>query len=146
MLDVIVLIAMAVTATAFAAGLTVHSGIAMIPSVIAAAALYLVMAASYLMLSRQTKANPVTSRLQELEAAMEIIDGDLQRIDRVEDDVARLDLLNDRVERLDQAVNTIAPGEFTGSLARNDDFTAEFEHVHALIEGLRADLEGEARN
>ena len=146
MLDVIVLIAMAVTATAFAAGLTVHSGVAMIPSVIAAAALYLVMAASYLMLSRQTKANPVTSRLQELEAAMEIIDGDLQRIDRVEDDVARLDLLNDRVERLDQAVNTIAPGEFTGSLARNDDFTAEFEHVHARIEGLRADLEGEARN
>ena len=32
MLDVIVLIAMAVTATAFAAGLTVHSGIAMIPA------------------------------------------------------------------------------------------------------------------
>ncbi len=146
MLDVIVLIAMAVTATAFAAGLTVHSGVAMIPSVIAAAALYLVMAASYLMLSRQTKANPVTSRLQELEAAMEIIDGDLQRIDRVEDDVARLDLLNDHVERLDRAVNTIAPGEFTGSLARNDDFSAEFEHVHARIEGLRADLEGEARN
>ncbi len=146
MLDVIVLIAMAVTATAFAAGLTVHSGVAMIPSVIAAAALYLVMAASYLMLSRQIKANPVTSRLQELEAAMEIVDGDLQRIDRVEDDVARLDLLNDHVERLDRAVNTIAPGEFTGSLARNDDFTAEFEHVHARIEGLRADLEGEARN
>ena len=146
MLDVIVLIAMAVTATAFAAGLTVHSGVAMIPSVIAAAALYLVMAASYLMLSRQTKATPVTSRLQELEAAMEIIDGDLQRIDRVEDDVARLDLLNDRVERLDQAVSTIAPGEFTGSLARNDDFTAKFEQVHARIENLRTDLEGEVRN
>ena len=58
MLDVIVLIAMAVTAAAFAAGLIVHSGIALIPSVIAGAALYLVMAASYLMISRQTKATP----------------------------------------------------------------------------------------
>ncbi len=114
MLDVIVLIAMAVTATAFAAGLTVHSGVAMIPSVIAGAALYLVMAASYLMISRQTKATPVTTRLQELEEAMEIIDSDLQRIDRVEDDVARLDLLNDRVERLDQAVSTIGGGEYVG--------------------------------
>ena len=147
MLDVIVLIAMAVTATAFAAGLTVHSGVAMIPSVIAGAALYLVMAASYLMISRQTKATPVATRLQELEEAMEIIDSDLQRIDRVEDDVARLDLLNDRVERLDQAVGTISGGEYVGGgLPRNDDFAAEFEQVHARIEGLRADLEGEARN
>ena len=146
MLDVIVLIAMAVTATAFAAGLMVHSGVALIPSVIAGAALYLVMAASYLMISRQTKATPVTTRLQELEEAIEIIDGDLQRIDRVEDDVARLDLLNDRVERLDQAVGTIGTSDFGGALPRNDDFAAEFEQVHARIEGLRADLEGEARN
>ncbi len=146
MLDVIVLIAMAVTATAFAAGLTVHSGVALMPSVIAGAALYLVMAASYLMISRQTRSTPVASRLQEVEEALEIIDSDLQRIDRVEDDVARLDLLNDRVERLDQAVSTIGTNEFGGSLPRNDDFAAEFEQVHARIEGLRADLEGEARN
>ncbi len=35
MLDVIVLIAMAVTATAFAAGLVAHSGVALVPGVIA---------------------------------------------------------------------------------------------------------------
>ena len=40
MLDVIVLIAMAVTAAAFAVGLILHSGIAQIPALIAAAALY----------------------------------------------------------------------------------------------------------
>ncbi len=146
MLDVIVLIAMAVTATAFAAGLMVHSGVALVPSVIAGAALYLVMAASYLLISRQTRTTPVTSRLEELEAALEIIDGDLQRIDRVEDDVARLDLLNDRVERLDQAVSTIGTSDVSGGLSRNDDFAAEFEQVHARIEGLRADLEGEAKS
>jgi hypothetical protein len=44
MLDVAVLIAMGVTAVAFAAGLVVHSGIAYIPALIAAAALYMVMA------------------------------------------------------------------------------------------------------
>ena len=119
MLDVIVLIAMAVTAAAFAAGLIVHSGIALIPSVIAGAALYLVMAASYLMISRQTKATPVTTRLQELEEALEIIDSDLQRIDRVEDDVARLDLLTDRVERLDQTVSTIGTGDLGAGASRD---------------------------
>ena len=146
MLDVIVLIAMAVTAVAFAAGLMVHSGIALIPSVIAGASLYLVMAASYLMISRQTKATPVTTRLQELEEALEIIDSDLQRIDRVEDDVARLDLLTDRVERLDQTVSTIGTGDLGASGSRDAELAAAFEQVHARIEGLRTDLEGEARN
>jgi cyclic-di-GMP phosphodiesterase TipF (flagellum assembly factor) len=146
MLDVIVLIAMAVTAAAFAAGLVVHSGIALIPSVIAGASLYLVMAASYLMISRQTKATPVTTRLQELEEALEIIDSDLQRIDRVEDDVARLDLLTDRVERLDQTVSTIGTGDLGASGSRDAELAAAFEQVHARIEGLRTDLEGEARN
>jgi len=146
MLDVIVLIAMAVTAAAFAAGLVAHSGVALIPGVVAGAALYLVMAASYLMISRQTKATPVTTRLQELEEALEIIDGDLQRIDRVEDDVARLDLLTDRVERLDQTVSSIGTGDLGSVPSRDGVLSEAFEQVHARIEGLRADLEGEARN
>lgn len=146
MLDLVVLIAMAVTAAAFAAGLIIHSGIAQIPALIAAASLYMVTAASYLMVTRATRSAPVTDRLNELEEALEIIDGDLQRIDRVEDDVARLDLLNDRVERLDQAVADYGSNETVGGLARFDQFAAEFEEVHTRIEGLRADLEGEARN
>jgi cyclic-di-GMP phosphodiesterase, flagellum assembly factor TipF len=144
MLDVIVLIAMAVTAVALATELVVHSGIAYIPAVIAAAALYMVMAASYLMLARSTRSAPVTDRLNELEEALEIIDADLQRIDRVEDDVARLDLLNDRVERLDQAVGQGSQG--AGGIGRYDQFASEFDEVHAKIDGLRAELEGEARN
>lgn len=146
MLDVVVLIAMAVTAAAFAVGLIIHSGIAQIPALIAAAALYMVMAASYLMVSRATRSTAVSTRLNELEEALEIIDGDLQRIDRVEDDVARLDLLNDRVERLDQAVSDYGANETPGGLARLGQFSAEFEDVHARIEGLRTDLEGEAKN
>ena len=104
MLDVIVLIAMAVTAAAFAVGLILHSGIAQIPALIAAAALYMVMAASYLMVARPARSGG-SDRVDEFEAALEAIDKDLQRIDRVEDDVSRLDLLADRVERLDQAVS-----------------------------------------
>jgi len=143
MLDVIVLIAMAVTAIAFAAGLVVHSGIAYIPASIAAAALFMVMVASYLMIARSTKSAPVTDRLNELEEALEIIDADLQRIDRVEDDVARLDLLNDRVERLDQAVGQGSRG--AGGIGRYEQLASEFDDVHAKIDGLRTELEGEAR-
>ncbi len=145
MLDVIVLIAMAVTALAFAVGLIVQSGIAQIPALIAAAALYLVMAASYLMLARGARPTASADRLNEVEAALEIIDKDLQRIDRVEDDVSRLDLLADRVERLDQAISEYAATAPIGGLGRGDDFGREFDEVHAKIDGVRADLEGEAR-
>ncbi|HZP09058.1 EAL domain-containing protein [Methyloceanibacter sp.] len=145
MLDVIVLIAMAVTATAFAAGLVANSGVALIPGIIAGAALYLVMAASYLMISRQTKTTPVATRLQELEEALEIIDSDLQRIDRVEDEVARLELLTDRVERLDQALGSLGPGDLGGT-SRDAELAEAFQQVHTRIEAVRADLAGEAKN
>ena len=146
MLDVIVLIAMAVTAVAFAVGLIVQSGIAEIAALIAAAALYLVMAASYLMLARGARPTASSDRLNEVEAALEIIDKDLQRIDRVEDDVSRLDLLADRVERLDQALSEYAATAPIGGLSRGDNVSHEFDEVHAKIDAVRADLEGEAKN
>ncbi len=147
MLDVIVLVAMAVTAAAFAVGLVLHSGIAQIPALIAAGALYMVMAASYLMVARTARPTGASGdRLNDLEAALEIIDKDMQRIDRVEDDVSRLDLLADRVERLDQAMGDFGVTERAGGLARFDQFAQEFEEVHAKIETLRGDLEGESRN
>ena len=144
MLDVIVLIAMAVTAAAFAVGLILHSGIAQIPALIAAAALYMVMAASYLMVARPSR-SAGSDRVDEFEAALEAIDKDLQRIDRVEDDVSRLDLLADRVERLDQAMSDSGVSDRAGEGTRVGQFTQEFEEVHAKIETVRADLEGEAR-
>ena len=119
MLDVIVLIAMAVTAAAFAVGLILHSGIAQIPALIASAALYMVMAASYLMVARTPKSGGGGSdRLNELEAALEVIDKDLQRIDKVEDDVSRLDLLTDRIDRLDQAVSDYGTGDRGSGVSR----------------------------
>lgn len=146
MLDMIVLIAMAVTAVAFTVGLILHSGIAQIPALIAAAALYMVMAASYLMVARTPKSSGGGSdRINELEAALEVIDKDLQRIDKVEDDVSRLDLLTDRIDRLDQAMTDYGTGDRGGESSRFAGMTQEIEAVHAKIETLRADLEGEAR-
>ena len=83
--------------------------------------------------------------MSEVEAALEIIDKDLQRIDRVEDDVSRLDLLADRVERLDQALSEYAATAPIGGLGRSDHVGNEFDEVHAKIDAVRADLESEAR-
>ena len=147
MLDVIVLIAMAVTALAFAVGLILHSGIAQIPALIAAAALYMVMAASYLMVARtQRPSGGGGARLGDFEEALEIIDKDLQRIDRIEEEVSRLDLITDRVERLDQALSEYASTAPIGGVSRSEHFTQEFEEIHAKIEAVRGDLEGEAQN
>ncbi|MGH6865806.1 MAG: EAL domain-containing protein [Methyloceanibacter sp.] len=147
MLDVIVLIAMLVTAAAFAVGLMLHAGLPILPGIIIATAAYLVMAASYLALARGSRSGAGGDRLDELEEALEIIDADLQRIDRVEDEVGRLDNLAARVERLDQAFGQLTTADLpSGAHARVEELASEFENVHARIESLRADVEFETRN
>jgi cyclic-di-GMP phosphodiesterase, flagellum assembly factor TipF len=146
LLDVVVLIAMAVTATAFAAGLILHSGIDVIPGMIAGAALYAIMAACHFVVTRSARSVPVAGRLDELEEALQMLDSDLQRIDQVEDDVARLDLLNDRVERLDRAIGSAdGGGAGTGGVDRVEQLASDFEELHGRIEDLRTDLQSEAR-
>ena len=148
LLDVVVLIAMAVTAAAFAAGLMVNSGIDMMAAVIAAAALYVVMASSHYVITRQARSATVAGRLDELEEALVVLDGDLQRIDQVEDDVARLDLLTDRVERLDQAVSEYSGGEPAARIdAPNvDRLTQDVEQLRSRLDVLRSDFAAQARS
>ena len=134
---------MGVTATAFAVGLIVNSGIDTVPGVVAGAALFMVMASAHFALTRTARSGVVSGRIDQLEEAVLILDSDLQRIDQVEDDVARLDLLTDRVERLDQAVVN-RDGSEEGA-ERIDRLSADFENLHARLDALRTDLEGEAR-
>ena len=147
LLDIVVLVAMAVTATAFAAGLIINSGIDTMTGVIAAAALFVVMASSHYVITRSSRSASVAGRMDELEEALVVLDGDLQRIDQVEDDVARLDLLNDRVERLDQAVS-----EYTGAepgvsvrAPHVDRLTQDVEQLRSRLDALRSDFAEEAR-
>jgi cyclic-di-GMP phosphodiesterase, flagellum assembly factor TipF len=147
LLDIVVLIAMAVTATAFAAGLIINSGIDTMTGVIAAAALFMVMASSHYVITRQARSASVDGRMDELEEALVVLDGDLQRIDQVEDDVARLDLLNDRVERLDQAVSEYTGAEPGGSVRAPhvDRLTQDVEQLRGRLDALRSDFAEEAR-
>jgi cyclic-di-GMP phosphodiesterase TipF (flagellum assembly factor) len=143
LLDIVVILAMGVTATAFAVGLIVNSGIDTVPGVVAGAALFMVMASAHFALTRTARSGVVSGRIDQLEEAVLILDSDLQRIDQVEDDVARLDLLTDRVERLDQAVVNRDGSEYGSE--RLDRLSADFENLHARLDALRTDLEGEAR-
>src|SRR4029079_9860695 len=91
LLDLIVIIAMAITATAFAAGLIVNSGIDTVPGVVAGASLLMWMDSPHFPLTPAARSGIVSGRIDQLEEAVLILDSDLQRIDQVEDDVARLD-------------------------------------------------------
>jgi cyclic-di-GMP phosphodiesterase TipF (flagellum assembly factor) len=148
LLDVVVLIAMAVVAAAFAAGLIVNSGIDTMTAVIAAAALFVVMASSHFVITRQARAASVTGRIDQLEEALVVLDGDLQRIDQVEDDVARLDLLTDRVGRLDQAVSEYRGSEPVTLVNASDvdRLTQDVEQLRGRLEALRSDFTQEARS
>jgi cyclic-di-GMP phosphodiesterase TipF (flagellum assembly factor) len=147
LLDVVVLIAMAVTATAFAAGLIINSGIDTMTGAIAAAALFVVMASSHYVITRQSRSASVVGRMDELEEALVVLDGDLQRIDQVEDDVARLDLLTDRVERLDQAMSEYTGVEPSGGVRAPtvDRLTQDVEQLRGRLDVLRSDFAEEAR-
>jgi len=147
LLDVVVLIAMAVIATAFAAGLIINSGIDMMAGIIAGAALFVVMASSHYVITRQARSATVAGRLDELEEALVVLDGDLQRIDQVEDDVARLDLLTDRVERLDQAIS-----EYGGAAPATgvsgpvvERLTQDVEQLRGRLDVLRTDFAAQTR-
>ena len=146
LIDIVVLIAMAITATAFAAGLVAHSKIEVMAAAIAASALFMVMASSHFVVTRSARSGSVTGRLNDVEQAIEIIDTDLQRIDQVEDDVARLDLLTDRVERLDQTVAEIGGPDLANGMARVEELSNELKAIQERLENLRGDLEDEARN
>ena len=147
LLDVVVLVAMAVTATAFAAGLIINSGIDTMTGVIAAAALFMVMASSHYVITRQARSASVAGRMDDLEEALVVLDGDMHRIDQVEDDVARLDLLNDRVERIDQAVSEYTSAEPGVSVRAPlvDRLTQDVEQLRGRLDALRSDFAEEAR-
>lgn len=147
LLDVVVLIAMAVTATAFAAGLIINSGIDMMAGAIAGAALFVVMASSHYVITRQARSATVAGRLDELEEALVVLDGDLQRIDQVEDDVARLDLLTDRVERLDQAISEYGGGAPATGVSGPvvERLTQDVEQLRGRLDVLRTDFAAQTR-
>ncbi|MEM7191456.1 MAG: hypothetical protein AAF405_01085, partial [Pseudomonadota bacterium] len=134
MLDVIVLIAMAVTAAAFGAGLTLQAGLPWLPVVIGAIALFLVMAATFF----KARGGGSGDRLDDLEQALEVIDLDLQRLDRVEDGMTRLQALHDKVERIDQHVAGGSGGAPAGA-------SADLADVYARIEAVRAEVVNESR-
>ena len=136
MLNVIVLVAMAVTAAAFGAGLTMQAGLPWLPVLIGSLALFLVMASTYLRGGRGGGGGG-GDRLDDLEQALEVIDIDLQRLDRVEDGMARLQALHDKVERLDQHVASGAGG--AGGMS------ADLQHVYDRIEAVRAEVTNESR-
>jgi cyclic-di-GMP phosphodiesterase TipF (flagellum assembly factor) len=147
LLDVVVLIAMAVIATAFAAGLIINSGIDLMAGAIAGAALFFVMASSHYVITRQARSATVAGRLDELEEALVVLDGDLQRIDQVEDDVARLDLLTDRVERLDQAISEYGGGAPATGVSGPvvERLRQDVEQLRGRLDVLRTDFAAQTR-
>lgn len=134
MINVLVLVAMVVTAAAFAAGLTVQAGLPLLPVLICTMALLLVMAASYFRIGR-SGAGAGGDRIDELEQALEVIDADLQRLDQVEDGVSRLHSLHDKVDQLGQALARGATGGTEGG-----ELTSELQDVYARIEAVRAEV------
>ena len=139
MINVLVLVAMVVTAAAFAAGLTVQAGLPLLPVLICTMALLLVMAASYFRIGR-SGAGAGGDRIDELEQALEVIDADLQRLDQVEDGVSRLHSLHDKVDQLGQALARGATGGTEGG-----EVTSELQDVYARIEAVRAEVATEGR-
>ena len=140
MLNVIVLIAMAVTAAAFAAGLILQAGLPLLPVLIGTAALFLVMAASFFGVGRGSKGGG--DRINELEEVLEIIDADLQRLDKVEDAFPSLTVFP--IESSNSIKRSPARARRSGRLG-DASFASDLQDVYARIEAVRAEVETENR-
>ncbi|ODA67196.1 hypothetical protein A7A08_01943 [Methyloligella halotolerans] len=138
LLDAVVMFAMFVTAAAFAAALMVHTSIGTLPAVISGLAILMLMVTSHILMTRFAQGADA-ERMDDFEAALEIIDGDLQRIDKMEDDVARLDLLTDKIEQFDRTLSNFE----AANLSR---LSSDMETMQSRLESLRAELETEARS
>src|SRR5687767_15976758 len=73
LLNLVVLLAMFITAIAFTVGLAANSGIDLMASAVAGGALFMVMASSHFVIMRELHSSPLDPRVQELEEAVIVL-------------------------------------------------------------------------
>ncbi len=166
LLNLVVLLAMFITAIAFTVGLAANSGVDLMASAVAGGALFMVMASSHFVIMRELHSSPLDPRVQELEEAVIVLDTDLQRFDGLQDDLGKVQLLNDRIGRLERQYedDDARPGranlvrlstelqrqkerqeqlrtEFqTASRSQREEVQTELRSLEALIQGLAAEI------
>jgi cyclic-di-GMP phosphodiesterase TipF (flagellum assembly factor) len=138
LLNLIVLLAMFVTAVAFTVGLAANSGVDLMASAVAGGALFMVMASSHFVIMRELHSSPLDPRVQELEEAVIVLDSDLQRYDRLEGELERVQLLNDRVGRLERQFEDDDARPGRANVAR---LSTELQRLKDRHDSLRSEID-----
>lgn len=152
--------AMAVVALAFSAGLYVQSGVALGAATIAGVALFLVMAAAQLVLSRAFDLKRRLDRLGEIELALSKMSATSEQLREASELSLRLDEFGLRLDILDQSVSDLdrsvaeAPrldlaeamegaksGKLIDELAYLDHLDGEIKRLDARLDGLHKEFE-----
>lgn len=137
-LGALVLLSMFVAAVAFAAGLYVQGGIGAISSVIAGFALFFVMAASHTALIRSQAPNGSDPRVSSLEAALDRMSQDMERIRKAGEAGEQLEALAGRVDGLKRVVDKAERlGASVDAAALIKRLAGETERLDARLEALK---------
>jgi cyclic-di-GMP phosphodiesterase TipF (flagellum assembly factor) len=143
LLNLIVLLAMLVTAVAFTVGLAVNSGVDLMASAVAGGALFMVMASSHFVIMRELHSSPLDPRVQELEEAVIVLDTDIQRFERLEGELERVQLQNDRVGRLERQFEDDDARPGRANIAR---LATEFQRLKDRHDSLRSEIDTAVRS
>lgn len=141
----VILLAMAITAAAFGAGLYVHAGASLIVSLIAGAALFVAMAASQSVFARSQQQGDVEKRLATLESSLGdpaqhvVHAGSVVSNEHLEQLSRRVDSLRQYVEQAEQL------GSAAEAAAQINRLAGETERLDARLEALRTQVKIEAQ-
>lgn len=150
-LETVILLAMALAAVAFGAGLYVQSGIALASATIAGLALFLVMAASQTALTRAYHSAEAVSKVQDIESSMGGLSGDIERMGSIAARFDNVDQLIEKVARLEKAVEKVdgidTVGEIeevTKKVLNIERMSGDLERMDTRFEALKQQIQFEA--
>ena len=175
-LSALVLLAMLTAAAAFGAGLYFQAGLGPVASAIGGIAIFLVIAASHVALTRSVAESDTGQRLAAIEAAFAQIAGDVERVSRAAaageevetlmkrvegikpllekvnriktniDAEAQLRQLSGQTERIDARLEALRSQVNIESKERHAELTAEFQLLETLVKQLAERVAADAQN
>lgn len=147
LLDASVIGAMGVAAIAFAAGLVVKSNIGLLPSVIAAFALFMVMASSHVVMRRAWNRPPAAEApAYPFHASLPEPVFDIGREQDLDLALSRIDQIDARLSRLeDMAESEQTLGDIGARLAWLERMAGSAERADSRVDAMRTQLQIEAR-
>ena len=148
LVEIAVLCAMALSATAFAAGLYLQGGFGPVSSLIAGVTLFLIMICAQAAFAGSQRVAHAVARLDEIEAAAQDAPGSSgtgENIAQLSEKIEQFDTMAEHIDQLNVEISRLRRDHSDIEPSRIRRLTAEVDRIDARQDALRAQLQIESR-